>query len=563
MLRSVLALALVLPSCADRAAPPPAARLAAAQPAATPSTSDATRADTTVLAGQIPTDRLTPEPIRLTVGGLPAPYASESASRSPRVVAPPADARLRVPAGFAVQLFAEGLDAPRWLAEGPGGSVLVAESRAHRIRRLDDRDGDGVAERTAPFAERGDGLNQPLGMALVGQALFVGNTDAVVRLDLDGGAVAEPAVRVVALPGGGYNQHWTRNVVANRTADSLFVTVGSQSNADPEPLPRASVFRIALDGSGRETVAFGLRNPVGLALEPVTGQPVTVVNERDGLGDDLVPDYVTSVEPGGFYGWPYFYFGDNEDPRKAGERPDLAKRTLVPDLAVGAHTASLGLAFYTGDAFPKRYRGGMFIGQHGSWNRSRPSGYRVAFVPFDANGHVAGPPQTFLSNFLADKDPLTTNGRPVGVLALRDGSLLVADDAGNRIWRVSRDGPDEGEPAIAGLMLVDAEKDKPIYPLGDGAELDRKKLKTGRLNVIASESGPVGSVRFDLDGAIVRTENASPFAFAGTEATAKDGVNYLAWTPSKGEHELVATPFRGPDGTGDRGRPLKVRFRVK
>ena len=441
-LRSVLALALVLPSCADRAAPPlaarpPASRLSAARPAPA-----ATRADTTVLAGRVLTDVLTPEPIRLTVGGLPAPYASESASRSPRVVAPPDDARLSVPAGFAVQVFAEGLDAPRWLANGPGGSVLVAESRAHRIRRLDDRDGDGVAEGTAPFADRGDGLNQPLGMALVGEALFVGNTDAVVRLDLDGGAVAAPAVRVVALPGGGYNQHWTRNVVANRAADSLFVTVGSQSNVDVEPLPRASVFRIALDGSGPTTVAFGLRNPVGLALEPVTGQPVTVVNERDGLGDDLVPDFLARIGGGRFYGWPYAYLAPgNLDPRRLrggrSENPALAARTTTPDVLFQAHSAALGLAFAGLDSpFPARYRGGAFVAMRGSWNRAAGTGYKVVHVPFEG-GRPMGVYEDFVTGFLTDPAGPTTWARPVGLLMRADGSLLLADDANGRIYRIS------------------------------------------------------------------------------------------------------------------------------
>ena len=498
---------------------------------------------------------------------LPKPFATPSVDNHTGKVEWPAGETPKAAGPFKVELWAADLLKPRWLYELPNGDVLAAETWIGRVTLLRRKAGGGLARFTF-LADDGGTLNSPFGMALIGRDLYVAATDGLWRhpYSRDATSIAPGSgKKVLDLPAGG---HSTRNVIARPDGKKLYVTVGSLTNVDETGEDRRDPRRAAITevdvATGRSGVfASGLRNPNGLGWNPVTGRLWTAVNERDGLGDDLVPDYVTSVEPGGFYGWPYFYFGDNEDPRKAGERPDLAKRTLVPDLAVGAHTASLGLAFYTGDAFPKRYRGGMFIGQHGSWNRSRPSGYRVAFVPFDANGHVAGPPQTFLSNFLADKDPLTTNGRPVGVLALRDGSLLVADDAGNRIWRVSRDGPDDGEPSLAGLMLVDAEKDKPIYPLGDGAELDRKKLKTGRLNVIASESGPVGSVRFDLDGAIVRTENASPFAFAGTEATAKDGVNYLAWTPSKGEHELVATPFRGPDGTGDRGRPLKVRFRVK
>lgn len=432
-MRLALLLALVFPACAERAGP-------AEAPARSSSA-----ADTSALPRQVPTDLLTPTPIRIALADLPAPYASESASRGPDVIAPPADARLNVPEGFAVQVFADGLDAPRWLALGPGGSVLVAESRSNRIRRLDDRDKDGVAERTTTVADASNGLRQPLGMALVGDALYVGNTDAVVRFPYRAGQsrIEGRGTEIAELPGGGYNQHWTRNVVATRAGDSLYVTVGSQSNADPEPAPRASVFRIALDGSGRTTVSSGLRNPVGLALEPTTGAPHVVVNERDGLGDDLVPDYFTRVGGGRFFGWPYAYLAPrNLDPRRLSggrsERPDLAARTATPDVLFQAHSAALGLAFHPLDGpFPEHYRGGAFVAMRGSWNRSSGTGYKVAFVPF-RGGRPVGHYEDFLTGFLVDPAGPTTWARPVGLLTMPDGSLLLADDANGRVYRISR-----------------------------------------------------------------------------------------------------------------------------
>lgn len=498
---------------------------------------------------------------------LPKPFATPSVDNHTDKVDWPQERKPKVAGPFKVALWAENLVKPRWLIELPNGDVLAAETSASQITLLRRKRGGALARHLFLTNETGN-LNLPFGMALVGKDLYVAATDGLWRYPYVMGATSIAAgggVKVLELPAGG---HATRNVVASRDRKKLYVTVGSITNVDEtgddkrDPR-RAAITEYEIATGDSRIFASGLRNPNGLDWNPVTGKLWTAVNERDGLGDDLVPDYVTSVKPKGFYGWPYFYFGDYEDPRKAGERPDLADKSLVPDLAVGAHTSSLGLTFYTGAAFPKRYRGGMFIGQHGSWNRSRPAGYRVAFVPFDGNGAVAGPPQTFLSNFLADKDPLTTHGRPVGVLMLRDGSLLVADDAGNRIWRVTRDGPDDDRPSLAGLMLVDAEKDRPVYPLTDGAVLDPKTLQTSSLNVIASQGGPVGSVRFTLDGKEVRVENAPPFTIGGRKITSKGGVNYGAWTPSEGEHELVATPFSGPDATGEKGAAISVRFRLK
>ena len=417
-------------------------------------------ADSTDLPNAVPTEALRPAPIRVSLDDLPEPYATESARKGPNVIPVPDGAVLRVPPGFAVQVWADDLESPRWLALAPDGSVLLAESREHRITRLWDADGDGVAERREPFATRGaNALDLPMGMAFADGAFFVGNTSEVRRypysagqgrLDGEGTVVAD-------LPGRGYNQHWTRNVVASPDGDSLYVTVGSESNVDPEELPRASVFRIAPDGSGRETVSFGLRNPVGLDVHPTTGVPYTTVNERDRLGDGLVPDYLTAIGPDAegrprFYGWPYAYLTPGRlDPRRvtasgASERPDLAARTATPDVLFEAHSAALGLQFYPvgrlasrTSTFPDRYSGGAFVAMRGSWNRDRGTGYKVVFVPFE-NGRPVGHYEDFLTGFLTDPAGPTTWGRPVGLLVLPDGSLLVTEEANGRVYRVSWQG---------------------------------------------------------------------------------------------------------------------------
>jgi glucose/arabinose dehydrogenase len=245
--------------------------------------------------------------------------------------------------------------------------------------------------------------------------------------------------KILDVPSLGYNNHWTRNIIANRDGSKIYVSVGSGSNNAENGIDkeknRANILEINPDGTGFRVFAYGLRNPVGMDWQPGTNILWTAVNERDNLGDDLVPDYMTSVKEGGFYGWPYAYFGANEDPRLAGQRPDLVAKTIVPDVNLGAHTASLGLAFYTKDAFPKRYKNGAFIGQHGSWNRSVFSGYKVVFVPFE-NGKP-GTPEDFVTGFIADESKNEVYGRPVGVAVLPDGSLLVADDSGNTIWRIA------------------------------------------------------------------------------------------------------------------------------
>ena len=283
----------------------------------------------------------------------------------------------------------------------------------------------------------------PHGMLLVGNWFYVANTDGVVRFPYRTGQtkIEGKGEKILDLPAGG---HYTRNLIADRAGRKIYIAVGSASNVDEEngwekDQRRAGILEINPDGSGMRIFATGLRNPVGMDWEPQTNVLWTVVNERDLLGDDLVPDYLTSVKEGGFYGWPFSYFGQNEDPRKKGQRPDLVAKAIKPDYAVGSHVAALGLAFYRGKAFPERYQGGAFIGMHGSWNRSKMVGYKVAFIPFE-NGKPAGPMEDILTGFIADESKFEAYGRPVGVTELPDGSLLVADDSGGKMWRVTSKG---------------------------------------------------------------------------------------------------------------------------
>jgi glucose/arabinose dehydrogenase len=358
------------------------------------------------------------------------------------------------------------LDHPRWLYVLPNGDVLVAETNAperpedskglkgfamkktmekagagvpsaNRITLLRDADGDGTVETRTKFIE---GLHSPFGMALVGNDLYVANADSIVRFDYRPGAtrIEGQGERKLELPGGPINHHWTKNIIASRDGKKLYATVGSNSNVAENGIDkedrRAAIWEIDLATGASRVFASGLRNPNGLAWNPTTGALWTVVNERDELGDDLVPDYMTAVKDGGFYGWPYSYFGQNVDDRVEPQRPDLVAKAIVPDYALGAHTASLGLVFFDhGDALPARYRGGAFVGQHGSWNRKAKSGYKVIFVPFK-DGVPAGRPENVLTGFI-DKDG-NAQGRPVGVAIDNRGALLVADDVGNTVWRV-------------------------------------------------------------------------------------------------------------------------------
>lgn len=397
---------------------------------------------------------------------LVAPDESHNVSNHPRRVGWPEGRMPTAAEGFAVTRFAAGLDNPRWMEVLPNGDILVAEAAtkprpaesaeerakqeeqrrsgtvrdsADRITLLRDADGDGVAETRSVLLS---GLNQPFGMALVGDALFVANTDGILRFPFTPGQQRIEAAgrKILDLPAGGYNNHWTRTLLAAPDGQSLMVAVGSASNVGEYGLERetrrAAVLQVGLDGANERIYASGLRNPVGIAFEPQTGQLWAAVNERDNLGNDLVPDYITSVRQGGFYGWPFSYFGQNEDPRRKGEAPQLVAQAIAPDYALGPHTASLGLTFSTGTAFPEHWRGGAIIGQRGSWNRATYSGYRVVYVPF-ADGKPAGAARDLLTGFMANPDTGEVYGRPVGVAMDRRGGLLVADDTGNTVWRVA------------------------------------------------------------------------------------------------------------------------------
>ena len=367
--------------------------------------------------------------------------------------------------GSAVVAFARGLDHPRWLYVLPNGDVLVAETNgppgagnvsgirrwfynryqqksgnagpsANRITLLRDADGDGVAELRVPFLS---GLSSPLGMALIGDTLYIANHDAVVRVPYTTGTttIAARPVKVVDLPSLPPEHHWTKNIMASADGLTLYAAVGSNSNAAEEGLAkeagRAAILAIDLASGSVRVFASGLRNPVGMAWVEESGL-WTAVNERDEIGNDLVPDYITSVRQGGFYGWPYSYYGSHVDERVKPRRPDLVATAIVPDYAVGSHTASLGLAYSRSNALPAPFQNGMFVGQHGSWNRKPRSGYKVIFVPF-SGGRPSGLPIDVLTGFVtADGGAM---GRPVGVALDARGGLLVADDVGNAVWRVT------------------------------------------------------------------------------------------------------------------------------
>ena len=369
-------------------------------------------------------------------------------------------------AGTQVAAFAEGLDHPRWLYVLPNGDVLVAETNAppkpedgkgikgwvmkkvmgragagvpspNRITLLRDKDHDGVAETRTVFLEN---LNSPFGMTLVGNDLYVADTDRLLRFNYESGdtTIKSQPIKVVDLPGGTLNHHWTKNVIASKDGSKLYVTVGSNSNVAENGMDqeegRAAIWEVDRATGNHRIFASGLRNPNGMAWEPQTGALWTAVNERDEIGSDLVPDYITSVKDGAFYGWPYSYYGQHVDVRVEPQNPDLVAKAIAPDYAVGPHTASLGLTFAEGNTLPAQFKEGVFIGQHGSWNRKPHSGYKVIFVPFNA-GKPTGQPIDVLSGFLNDEEKAM--GRPVGVVIDQQGDLLVADDVGNKVWRVS------------------------------------------------------------------------------------------------------------------------------
>ncbi|QLE02629.1 sorbosone dehydrogenase family protein [Galbibacter sp. BG1] len=374
---------------------------------------------------------------------LPAPYSSEPTAKPSKVVDWPEGKTPKAPEGFTVTRFAEDLKHPRWTYVAPNGDYLVAESNssdsANQITLLRDTDGDEIIDERHVFLKD---LNKNFGMLIIGENFFVANTDGLYRYPYKHGMtkITSEGEKMVDLPAGGYNNHWTRNIITNKEKDKIYISVGSASNVGEHGMDvekrRAAILVVNLDGSGEETYASGLRNPVGMDWNPVTGELWTAVNERDALGNNLVPDYITSVKQGGWYGWPYSYYGDIKDPRWEEEpHQEMVDKAIVPDVPTGSHTATLGLAFYTEDQFPEDYKNGAFLGQHGSWNRANFAGYKVSFVPFKEGKPQK--PQDFLTGFIKSDEDAQVYGRPVGVAITPQGSLLVNDDDSGIIWKVS------------------------------------------------------------------------------------------------------------------------------
>ena len=388
---------------------------------------------------------------KITVSDLPSPDNAKSGVASPDPVPRPADAFPKTLPGFKVNLFASGFDVPRELRTAPNGDVFLAESDLGQIKVLRGVTKDGKPEQVETFTT---GLRQPFGIAFYPpgkdpQWIYIGDTDSVLRIpygngDLKARGKAEIVIDEIIpnahkVSGG----HWTRDLAFSPEGKKLYVSVGSRSNIDDpdshrSEFHRANILECNPDGSDLRIFAFGLRNPVGLAFEPKTGRLWTAVNERDLLGDNLVPDYVTHVEDGGFYGWPWYYMGGNHDPRLADSHPDLRAKVLTPDVLIQPHSAPLGFTFYSGDQFPAEYRGDMFLAVHGSWNRSMRTGYEVVRVPLHGQGKASGEYQEFLAGFVTQGGDVW--GRPVGIALAKDGSLLVSDDGSRSIWRVSYEG---------------------------------------------------------------------------------------------------------------------------
>ena len=382
---------------------------------------------------------------KLSVADLPLPNASQSASNFPTIVSRPRDAQLQVPDGFRIEEYAAGLRDPRVLLTAPNGDIFVTESRANQIKVMRDKDGDGKPDTTQIFSEAQ--LNKPFGIAFYPpgdepQYLYVANTDGVIRFPYRNGDLGArgPGEKLGAhlspgglLRGGG---HWTRNLAFSPDRKKMYVSIGSRSNVSDNAAEanRARIFEFNPDGTGQKVYAWGIRNAVGLAFRPGTNELWMSTNERDELGDNLVPDYISRVMPGGFYGWPWFYLGNHQDPRHNGKHPELADKVIAPDVLVQAHSAALNLCFYNGQQFPEEYRGDIFAAFHGSWNRSRRTGYKIVRVPMDG-GKAQGEYEDFVTGFVTREGNVW--GRPVGVTVAKDGSLLFSEDGHGTIWRVS------------------------------------------------------------------------------------------------------------------------------
>ncbi|HYK17372.1 MAG TPA: sorbosone dehydrogenase family protein [Bryobacteraceae bacterium] len=382
---------------------------------------------------------------RITANDLPKPFDTKSSANFPRLVPRPENAWPQAPAGFKVELYASGFNQPRQIRVAPNGDFFIAESRSGEIKLVRGRDKDGKPDQVETFAT---GLRQPFGVIFYPagpnpQWLYVGNTNAVVRFPYHSGDLKAtgPAETLLSdLPPAG--NHWTRDIAFSKDGKRMFVAVGSASNIDDpdthqSEFHRANILEYTPEGKFVGVYALGIRNPVGIGVNPATGELWCSVNERDEIGDNLVPDYITHVQEGGFYGWPFYYIGSHPDPRLNGKHPDLKDKVIVPDVLLQPHNASLGLTFYEGDRFPKEYRGDLFAAEHGSWNRAVRSGYEVVRVPLD-NGHASGVYEDFLTGFVTPEGQAW--GRPVGVAVGKDGALYVTDDGTKSIWRVSYTG---------------------------------------------------------------------------------------------------------------------------
>lgn len=367
---------------------------------------------------------------------LPPPFHTPSATNRPQVIDRPDGAQLRVPQGFQVEEYASDFNKPRIMLYTPTGEILVTESAPNgTVTVLYDKNNDFKADKERKVLIQG--LDRPYGMAFWKDYLYVAETTSLKRYKYDAKALSvgkgEEVVKMADFGKG----HWTRSLAFDPKGEKLFLGIGSESNVSPgEPERRAAISRCNPDGSGCELFATGTRNPTSIYFYPGTNVLWASVQERDGLGDDLVPDYFTHIQQGGFYGWPFAYFGPHEDPRNKGQKPDLVKKTITPDVSLGAHTAVIDWKFYTGKQFPAKYQGGAFLALHGSWNRSQRVGQSIAFVPFK-DGKPSGPLETFLTGWMLDPGKREVWGRPTGVMVMKDGSLLVSDDGGNKIWRIS------------------------------------------------------------------------------------------------------------------------------
>jgi glucose/arabinose dehydrogenase len=369
---------------------------------------------------------------------LPAPGATPSVNNRPQVVNRPAGAELTVPQGFKIEEVASGFEKPRFMILGPSGELLMSDSGdSGSVLVLQDKNKDGKYGDRKTLVDK---LYRPFGLAFWKDYLYIAETTSLKRYKYNKAAMTVGAGEEVVNMKDYREGHWTRAVIFDAKGEKMYLTVGSKSNVDGgEPKDRAAIHRYNPDGSGHEFVAEGTRNPTSIHFFPGTNRLFATVQERDLLGDDLVPDYFTEIKPGGFYGWPYSYIGPNEDPRRKGEKPDLVKKTIVPDLPLQAHVAVLDFAFYNGKMFPAKYQGGVFLAQHGSWNRSKRVGYSVVFIPFK-NGKIAGDTEDFLKGWMLAPEKREVWGRPVGILPLPDGSLLITDDGANKIWRITYKG---------------------------------------------------------------------------------------------------------------------------